>query len=194
MVRAIVWRILISLLMVIGIFLLVVPHGARFQLAVQQLLSANQVLAQVVPEAFQPSEVRPKAKLGDEWLVIPAIHLAVPLVRGNSLEVLDREWGVWLQSEADARNIIVAGHRFRYARRNAATLANAGRLKVGDSILLRKDGTTQEYRITLAKEVTTEETSYLAPQARDILTLYTCTLTNEGTRLVIQADLLPAAP
>lgn len=133
----------------------------------QHALSAelNRVAASrpAVPEPAREVENEP------ERLVIPSIHLDDVVVRGTDYRDLLRGPGMLDGSPlpGEIGNSVIAGHRDTYFR-------HVSDLKLGDTILVERDGATYRFTVESRQIVRPQQTSVLGPTPDAVLTLVTC--------------------
>lgn len=139
----------------------------------------------------------PKAKNGENRIVIPRIGVNIPYGKGRV--ALDRG-AEWRHPERgnpkDGGNFVIAAHRFSIQPTPMGTIEkspfyNIDKMKLGDSIVVDYDGARYAYEITKIFEVKPNQVEIEAPSEEAKLTLYSCELGgSEAGRIVISGKLL----
>jgi LPXTG-site transpeptidase (sortase) family protein len=180
--RALIWTSLFAGLAAIG--LMVLPFWPRASYDVQTALPNHRA---VVAQAETQAVVQPPGP--GNWLLIPELGVATPVVEGQDIGVLDHETGVWHQTGQPGQgNLVIAGHRFKYLPPNQTTFYNLDRLEAGDNITLWWNGQHRVYRVVRSFTVSRDATEILNPTPDEQLTLYTCTDLAASHRLVVIAQ------
>lgn len=138
------------------------------------------------------------SKDGDR-LIIPRMLLDTSVVEGtmqNSYHNLSK--GAWRlpigSTPKQGGNTVIAGHRFSYTGPRGI-FYYLDKVRVGDEIGYRKDGTMHRYKVESVRTVPPTEVAVQQPTKDDRLTLYTCTpLWNPVNRLVVVAKPMEVTP
>lgn len=124
-------------------------------------------------------------------IVIESIGVSLPVIparkNGNLWETTPNGVSHLVSSPTpgEAGNSIMYGHNW------GSILKNLYKAKKGDKIVIYfSDGSKSEFEINALVEVSPDEASLLAPTARPILTLYTCSGLFDQKRLVATASLI----
>lgn len=161
---------------------LVYPHLPR----VQYELSQN-LMGQGASEVLAAYEQKPIAD--SNRLYIPKIGVETAIVEGKTLDVLNRQEGVWHQTGTLADdNFVLAGHRFKYLPPNTSTFYNLDKLSVGDTIMVDWYQRRYLYKVTQRFTVAQNRVDLLAKTPNPQLTLYTCSDESEKERVVVVAE------
>lgn len=122
-------------------------------------------------------------------LVVPRLRLVQPIREGDSLDVLDSQYGVWRDNRSedhpDKGNIVIAGHRLRYSWLNSSTFYHIDKIQEGDDIHLFWDGREYIYTVTQLEEVQPDAVDVLRNSGTQELTLYTCSPLGDNARRFI---------
>jgi LPXTG-site transpeptidase (sortase) family protein len=153
-----------------------------------RLRQATQPTALAAAASHIPAD-RP---IQDNRLIVPKIGIDTPILESSSLNILDKQEGVWHQTGNQTNNFVLAGHRFRYLPPNTSTLYNLNKLEVGDVLAIDWLGKRTVYRVTQLTNVPASQVSILEPSDHPQLTIYTCTDIRQTQRTVITAEPLPA--
>ncbi len=139
----------------------------------------------------------PKAKIGENRIVIPRIGVNIHYDKGRA--ALDRG-AEWRQpnhgNPKDGGNFIIAAHRFSIQPTPQGTVEkspfyNIDKMKLGDNIVVDYEGARYAYEITKIFDVKPDQTEIEAPSQEAKLTLYSCELGGSDTgRIVITGKLL----
>ncbi len=124
---------------------------------------------------------------------IPSIGLVHPMYEGVWETVLNRGPGHWPGSAEPGGwgNAVYGGHRVTYSR----PFRNLDRLKVGDEIIVRKDGVAHTYRVTDSLVVDPTALWIVDQHPGRTITLFTCHPPGSAAqRLVIHGELLSSLP
>lgn len=175
----------------LGLVILVTPLMPRIEYALQQLLPTKNVL-QTLPPYRLPTVARSTvtdAVSGDR-LVIPEIHVDIPIVEGLDESALDK--GAWhmpnTSQDIASGNFVLSAHRFRYRPPVSTTFYLLDKLKENDTMTVTWHGTTQMYRVTRSRIVEPTDLTVLAQTTEPTLTLITCTpLFSTAQRLIVTA-------
>lgn len=179
--RALIWLSLSVGVVAIG--LIASPFWPHASYAVQTALPNHHA---VVAQTAADAAAHPPGP-GD-WLLMPEIGVATPVVEGQDIGVLDRETGVWHQAgTVGTGNLVIAGHRFKYLPPNQTTLYNLDQLSMGDPITIWWHGLRRSYVVSTSFTVGRDATQILNPTQTEQLTIYTCTDLAASHRLVIIA-------
>ncbi|MEK7461375.1 MAG: sortase [Patescibacteria group bacterium] len=147
------------------------------------------------------------ADLGDNQLLIPKIKVKAPIIWGSetdetsmlaSLQQGVAHYGFSARPDEGRGNVFLTGHSsyFFWDKGQYKTIfANLDRLETGDQIALTYQGVVYLYQVREKKVV--KPTDFEVTNATDTPTLSLMTCVPVGTnlnRLVVQADLISAAP
>jgi LPXTG-site transpeptidase (sortase) family protein len=142
---------------------------------------------------YTPKETLPR----DNMLLIPGIDVEALIHEAPTLDILDRNEGVWREPSTDnpekGGNMVLAGHRFQYLPPNTNTFYNLNKLMLGEKILVVWNQKEYVYEITKTHIVTPDKVNILEDDKSipNKLTLYTCTPLGSNTkRLVIESKLI----
>lgn len=144
---------------------------------------SREILSELNLKPYNGSQV-----LEGNLLIIPEIGVQARILDNPTLDILDREEGVWRHPEADrpgeGGNAIIAGHRFQYLPPNTTTFYNLNQLIEGDKVLVVWEGNELLYEVYDKFEVTPDEIQALLPSDPDSeeLTLYTCSPIGSNAR------------
>ena len=138
-----------------------------------ELPAFEQVSEAVTPAATEPVEKKPRASRPDSAafgrLEIPRIGVAAIVKEGDDERTLSRAVGLVRGSArpGEPGNIVLAGHRDTFFR-------PLRKIKVNDRIRMIVPPNTYEYEVQSLRVVAPEETSVLASNGVEELTLVTC--------------------
>lgn len=167
---------------VVAAVVLVYPHLPRVQYELSQSL-----MGQGTSEAQAAYEQKPIADTNR--LYIPKIGVETAILEGKTLDVLNRQEGVWHQTGTLANdNFVLAGHRFKYLPPNTSTFYNLDKLSVGDTIMVDWYQRRYLYKVTQRFTVAQNRVDLLAQTPSPQLTLYTCSDESEKERVVVVAE------
>ncbi len=146
-------------------------------------------------DVFASSDTKsyPISDKNSKRIIIPAINLNAEILRADSVDILNEQEGVWLDTyieKADSTShLVLAGHRFQYLPPNQATFYHLDKLKVGDRLELYWDGQVSIYEYISTREVVPTDVS-IRDSAEDegsVIYLYTCTpIFTAENRLVVK--------
>jgi len=123
-------------------------------------------------------------------VIIPKLGVDTNILEGPSLDILNREDGVWHQTGTlQSGNFVLAGHRFKYLPPNTSTLYNLAQLTAGDTIIVDWYRTRYVYVVDSLETVKATQVSILNQAGGPRLTLYTCTNSAQTKRTVVHAHL-----
>jgi LPXTG-site transpeptidase (sortase) family protein len=113
-------------------------------------------------------------------LVIPAIGVDMPIVEGDSEEVLNL--GVWHRPRTGIPgqgNMVLTGHRVGYAFlpediRNSTSFYHLDKLEIGSWVIIYWKGAEYDYQVYDFGIVDPTEVSVESQEGAERLTLYTC--------------------
>jgi len=169
-------------MLVVGILLVLYPllPGISYQVHKQFGGYSNDTSALAAPD---PTHNR---------LIIPKIGINSAILEGPSLNILNKEEGVWHQTgNIINSNFVIAGHRWKYLPPNTTTFYNLGQLQVGDTVVVDWYGSRHYYSVSQTEQVSQNDTDILKPTATTELTLYTCYDKRQTERIVVIATPQP---
>lgn len=135
-----------------------------------------------------------KLEYSGNRIIIPKIKVNMPILEGNSEEVLDL--GIWRRPKSGTPNdgnMVLTGHRVGYAFlaediRNSTSFYHLNKLVREDSVLIFWNGVKYKYNVTDKFVVDYWDTSIENKGKLEKLTLYTChPLGTNKKRLVVIA-------
>ncbi|WP_226668353.1 class D sortase [Metabacillus litoralis] len=122
-------------------------------------------------------------------LIIPKLDRAIPILEGDSQEVLKKGIGhvITTPLPGEENNSILAGHRDTFFR-------NLNELEIGDKLLVERKNTYYIFLIKKIRIVNKEDQTVIVPRPRSTLTLTTCYPFNfigpAPQRYIVEAELI----
>lgn len=116
----------------------------------------------------------------DNRIVIPKIHVDMPIVEGADGSVLDL--GIWRRpgtGTPGSGNMVLTGHRVGYAFlpedvKTSTSLYNLDKLATGDYVIVYWGGVEYDYEITGSEIVYPQDLAIESQDVGERLTVYTC--------------------
>lgn len=162
----------------VALFLIIYPLYPGWRYQISQKFGSNHA-AVAAPE------------FNTEWsanqVIIPKIGVRTPILESGSIDILEKQEGVWHQKGDTKSNFVLAGHRFRYLPPNTSTFYNLGQLQAGDVVLVDWYNQRYAYTVKETKTVSQDDTSVLHGSGNQ-LTLYTCNDQKQTERIVVVAE------
>lgn len=178
---------LITTVAIIVILLLASPFLPQVQSNAQHFTGKHPAIAKLVPPSFRPPNL--DIPRSGNWLIIPKAAIKIPIVEGDSINVLIKRVGVWHQTGDINHNYVIAGHKLQYFRSVNESLYHLNVLRPGDgNIIVVLDGIAHYYRVNTASIVKPTDIAILNPTTSPRLTIYTCNDFFNHTRFVITAQ------
>jgi LPXTG-site transpeptidase (sortase) family protein len=176
-------RLSLGVIAAAAAFLLIYPFypAAKYQVdkKIVETISHTSALAAT------PSDI----SIGDR-IIIPKIGVDTAILEGPSLAILNKADGVWHETGAQANNIVLAGHRFKYLPPNSSTLYNLNQVTAGDTVVMDLDHKRYIYIVTSIETVSKNDIAIRNPSATPTITIYTCEEVSQSHRIVVHAKLL----
>jgi len=192
------FRALQIIIFLIGLYLVIYPIVPRLR---YYLLYQNEnsypYQSELAPA--EDTEVEQKSIPAENRLVIPSIHVDMPIVEGSSDKVLDL--GVWHRPGTGTpgnANMVLTGHRVGYAFlpddvKNSTSFYNLDKLQEGDFVILYWGQKEYDYEITGFEIVPPDMMEVESQKVGERLTLYTChPIGSNAQRLVYYAKRVEA--
>ena len=159
-----------TVLVLAGVAVLAVALAGYLQGRVWQSLHPEEVLPELPRDSPELGSVPPPPP-GAPFarLKIPTMGLDVTVIEGTRSGDLLKAPGHMTGSALPGQreNCIIAGHRDLHFRK-------LGKLRIGNSVQLAKDGLVATYRVESIRVIKPSETSVLDKGSEPILTLVTC--------------------
>lgn len=168
------------ILMVVGIFLMSLS-AIHWYLRYQALSLDRDLLAKYASYEIAGAEKRP-VHIKIPWFVDVAISQQI--LSNNQWTIAEKEASYLANSARPGEdgNIIIYGHNTRQI------LGNIRALKGNEIITLTSaEGQEYQYQITKITEVNPDQTEYLLPTSKEVLTLYTCSGFMDQKRFIVRA-------
>jgi LPXTG-site transpeptidase (sortase) family protein len=182
-------RVYITLLVIVGVIvlgLIASPFVPQLQSSAQDFTQKHPAIAKLVPTALKPPNLA--LPNSGNWLVIPSAEIKMPIVEGNSINVLVKYVGVWHETGSISNNYVIAGHKLQYFRSVNQSLYHLNTLKIGDSgVYVVLNGVAHQYSVIQANVVLPTDVAILNPTNSPQLTIYTCNDFFNHARFVIEA-------
>ncbi|KZR58647.1 class D sortase [Pseudobacillus badius] len=137
--------------------------------AKDSLQKAEQLVAEEEHSVNERAQFAPKENEEIGVLRIPKIEGVLPIVEGTADEMLKKGVGHFSSTvfPGDKEQILLSGHRDTVFR-------DFGQLEKGDRFIIDMPYGTFEYEMREAKIVEADDTTVIAPQGEEVLTLSTC--------------------
>ncbi|MED0665566.1 class D sortase [Pseudobacillus badius] len=137
--------------------------------AKDSLQKAEQLVADEEHPVDARAQFAPKENEEIGVLRIPKIEGVLPIVEGTADEMLKKGVGHFSSTvfPGDKEQILLSGHRDTVFR-------DFGQLEKGDRFIIDMPYGTFEYEMREAKIVEADDTTVIAPQGEEVLTLSTC--------------------
>lgn len=167
----------------------------RFKLKGSDLTKTSIEFKTELSEDLGISEDGLKDMPKENTLVIPKIGVKAEILEGETLNVLDKDEGVWREPYTSiptrGSNMVIAGHRFQFLPPNNNTFYLLPELKEGDYIIIYWEGEEYKYKVSETLDSSVWTDFVYKKEKNTTVTLYTCTpLETAHRRFVVRAEII----